>query len=66
MVLEHQTSLGIFDSHLGAQGMEDIGELWDYLVSFLPQCRPSCIKVITTSNRVVLFLKSMPEGIPSG
>jgi hypothetical protein len=27
MVLEHQMSLKIFDTHIGAQGMEDIGEL---------------------------------------
>jgi hypothetical protein len=26
-VLEHQMSLRIFDTQLGAQGMEDIGEL---------------------------------------
>jgi hypothetical protein len=35
VVLEHHMSLKIFDTHLGAQGMEDIGELWHCLVSFL-------------------------------
>jgi hypothetical protein len=35
VILEHQMSFKIFDTHLGAQGMEDIGELWHYLVSFL-------------------------------
>jgi hypothetical protein len=34
-VLEHQMSLKLFDTQLGAQGMEDIGELWHCLVSFL-------------------------------
>jgi hypothetical protein len=34
-ILEQQMSLKIFDYYLGAQGMEDIGELWHGLVSFL-------------------------------
>jgi hypothetical protein len=38
VVLEHQISLKIFDTQLGAQGMEDISELWYCLVSFLLQC----------------------------
>jgi hypothetical protein len=59
-------SLGTFDTQLGVQGMEYIGELWDCLVSFLPQYVPSCIQVIITSNRVVLFLNIIPKGIPSG
>jgi hypothetical protein len=54
-------SLRIFDTQLGAQGMEDIGELWHCLVSFLLQCGPSCIQVVITSNRVVLFLNIIPE-----
>jgi hypothetical protein len=43
VVLEHQMSLRVFDTQLGVQGMEDIGELWHCLVPFLPQCGPSCI-----------------------
>ena len=66
MVFEHQVSIRIFDIHLGAQGMKDIRELWNCLVSFLLQCGPSCIQVVITSNRVVLFLNKIPEGIPSG
>jgi hypothetical protein len=64
MVLENHMSLRIFDTQLGAQGMEDICELWHYLVPFLPQCGPFCIQVIITSNRVVLFLNKILEGIP--
>jgi hypothetical protein len=64
MVLEQQILLRIFDTHLGVQGMEDICELWHCLVPFLLQCGPSCIQVIITSNRVVLFLNSIHEGLP--
>jgi hypothetical protein len=63
-IFEHQMSLRIFDTHLGAQGMEDICELGHCLVSFLSQCCPFCIQVIITSNRVVLILNSIPEGLP--
>jgi hypothetical protein len=65
-VLEHHIYLRIFYTHLGAQGMEDIGELWHCLVSFLPQCGPSCIQVDINSNRVVFFLNSIPKETPSG
>jgi hypothetical protein len=61
-ILEHHISLQIFDTQLGAQGMEDICEIWHYLVSFLPQCGPFGIQVIITSDRVVLFLNIIPEG----
>jgi hypothetical protein len=64
MILEHQMSLRIFDTHLGVQGMEAICELRHRLVSFLPQCGPFCVQVIITSNRVVLFLNSIPKGLP--
>jgi hypothetical protein len=63
-ILEHQMSLRIFDTQLGAQGMEDIFELGHFLVSFLSQCGPFCIQVIITSKRVVLFLNIIPEGLP--
>jgi hypothetical protein len=56
MVLEHHIFIRILDSQLGVQGMEYICELWNRLVPFLLQCGPSCIQVIITSNRVVLFL----------
>jgi hypothetical protein len=54
----------IFDTQLGAQGMEDICELWHFLVYLLPQCGPFCIQVVITSDRVVLFLDRVPEGLP--
>jgi hypothetical protein len=59
-------SLRIFDTHLGAQGMEDICELLHCLVSFLAQCGPFGIQVVITSDRVVLFLNSIPEGFLGG
>jgi hypothetical protein len=61
MILEHQMSLKILDTQLGAQGMEDINELGHYLVSFMSQCGPFCVQVIITSNGVVLFLNRIPE-----
>jgi hypothetical protein len=65
MILEHQMSLLIFDTQLGAQGMEDICEIWHFLVSFLPQYGPFGTLIVITSDRVVLFLNSIPEGFPS-
>jgi hypothetical protein len=62
VILEHQSSLIIFDTQLCMQGMEDICELGHCLVYFLLQCGPFCIQVIITSNRVVLFLNSIPKG----
>jgi hypothetical protein len=35
MVFEHQMSLKVFDTQFGVHGMENIGEIWYYLVSFL-------------------------------
>ena len=55
----------VLDTQLGVQGMEDICEIWHYLVSFLPECGPFGIQVVITSDRVVLFLNSIPEGFPS-
>jgi hypothetical protein len=62
-ILEHHISLRIFDTQLGAQVMEYICELGHYLVSFLPPCGRFCIHVIITSNMLVLFLNSIPEGL---
>jgi hypothetical protein len=64
-VFEHYMLLEIFDTHLSAQGMEDICELWHFLVPFLPQCGLFCIQVIITSKRVVLFLNIITKGLPS-
>jgi hypothetical protein len=57
---------GFFDTQLGAQGMEGIGELWNYLAPLLSQCGPSHILVLIVSNRVILFLYRIHKKIPSG
>jgi len=36
MVFQNQMSLGVFDTQLGAQGMEGIVELWNCLAPLLP------------------------------
>jgi hypothetical protein len=58
-------SFKVFYTHLGAQGMEYICELWYYLVPFLLQHGPFCILVIVASNMVILFLNSILERTPS-
>jgi hypothetical protein len=63
-ILEHHISLIIFDTQLGVQGMEDICELGHFLVSFLLQCGQFCVHVVITSKKVVLFLNSIPKGLP--
>jgi hypothetical protein len=57
-------SLGVFDTQFGAQGMENIGEIWYYIVLFLTQGGLSGVLVLVASNKVVLFFNSVPEGIP--
>jgi hypothetical protein len=59
-------SLGVFDTQLGAQGMEVIGELCNFLALLLPQCGPSHVLVLIVSNRVILFLYRIQKKIPSG
>jgi hypothetical protein len=59
-------SLGVFDTQLGAQGMEGIGELWNLLAPLLPQCGPSHVLVLIVSNKVILFLYRIHKKIPSG
>jgi hypothetical protein len=59
-------SFGVFDTYLGAQGMEGIGELWNYLAPLLPQCGPSHVLVLIVANRVILFLYRIHKKIPSG
>jgi hypothetical protein len=65
-VLEYHISFRVLDTHLSAQGMEDICEIFYCLVPFPSQCGPSRIPIIVVSNRVVLFLNNIPERIPSG
>jgi hypothetical protein len=66
MVFENQMFLRVFDTQFGAQGMENIGEIWYCMVSFLTQRGPSYVPVLVASNKVVLFLNGIPEGIPCG
>jgi hypothetical protein len=58
--------LGVFDTQLGAQGMEGIGELRNFLAPLLPQCGPSHVLVLIVSNRVILFFYRIHKKIPSG
>jgi hypothetical protein len=64
VVFENQMSLRVFDTQLGAHGMENIGEIWYCLVPFLTQGGPSSVLVLAASNIVVLFFNDIPEGIP--
>jgi hypothetical protein len=59
-------SLRVFDTHLGAQGMEGIGELQHCLAPLLMQCGPSHVLVVIVTNRVILFLDRIHKKIPSG
>jgi hypothetical protein len=59
-------SLRVFDTQLGAQCMEGIGELWNCLAPLLPQCGPSHVLVLIVANRVILFLYRIHKKIPSG
>ena len=58
--------LGVFDTQLGAQGMEGIGELQNHLAPLLSQCGPSHVPVLIVANRVILFLYRIHKQIPSG
>ena len=59
-------SLTVFDTQFGAQGMENIGEIWYCLVPFLMQGGPSYVLVLVASNRIVLFFNGIPKGITHG
>jgi hypothetical protein len=59
-------SFGVFDTQLGAQGMEGIGELRNYLAPLLLQCGPSHVLVLIVANRVILFIYRIHKKIPSG
>jgi hypothetical protein len=58
-------SLRVFDTHLGAQGMESIYELCHCLALLLPQCGPSHALFFIVINRVVLCLDRIHKKIPS-
>jgi hypothetical protein len=59
-------SFRVFDTQLGAQGMEGIVELQNYLAPLLPQCGPSHILLLIVANKVILFLYCIHQKIPSG
>jgi hypothetical protein len=66
MVFQNQMSIRVFDSELGAQGMEGIGELQNCLTPLLLQCGPYHVLVLIISNRVILFLYRIHKKTPSG
>ena len=64
VVFEHQMSLRVFDTQFGAQGMENIGEIWYCLIPFLMQGGPFGVLVLVASYMVLLFFNGIPKGIP--
>jgi hypothetical protein len=66
MIFQNQMQFRIFDTHLGAQGMESIGELRHFLSLLLTQHGLSHVLVIIVTNRVILFLDRNQKKIPSG
>jgi hypothetical protein len=66
MIFPNQMSLRIFDTKLGAQGMEGIGELWHCLAPLLMQRGPSQVLVVIVTNRAILFIDRIHKKIPSG
>jgi hypothetical protein len=65
-VFQNQMSLEVFDTQLGAQGMESICEHWHCLDLLLSQCGPSHVLVFIAINRIVLFFDHIHKKIPSG
>jgi hypothetical protein len=59
-------SLRVFDTQLGAQGMEGIGELQNHLSPLLPGCGPSYVLVFIVSNMVILFSDCIHKNVLSG
>ena len=59
-------SLEVFDTHLGAQCMEGIGEIHNFLAPLLPQCGPSHALVLIIANRVILFFYCIHKKNSSG
>jgi hypothetical protein len=59
-------SLRVFDTQLGAQGMECIFELCHSLTPLLVQRGPSHVLVIIVSHRVIFLLDRIHKNIPSG
>jgi hypothetical protein len=55
-----------FDSHIGAQSMEGVGEMHNFFSPLLPQCGPSHALVLIVSNKVMSFLCCIHKKVPSG
>jgi hypothetical protein len=66
MVFQNQMSLRVFDTQHGAQGMEGIGEIQNFLAPLLPQCGPSYVLVLIVANKVILLIYRIHKKIPSG
>jgi hypothetical protein len=56
--------LEVFDTHLGAQGMEIICELRHYLDLLLSQCGPSHALVFIVINKILLFFDRIHKKNP--
>lgn len=57
--------LRVSNTQLCVQGVEDIGELWQCLFPFLPQCGPSHVLVFIVYDKVIFPLKSVHKRYPS-
>ena len=55
----HQMSFAFFDTQFGAQGMENIGEIWYCLIPFLMQGGPSGVLVLIAFYMVLLFFNGI-------
>ena len=64
VVFYNQMSLGVFDTQLGAQGMEGLFEL-QHSLALLMRRGPSNVLVIIVSNRVILLLEHIHTKLPS-
>jgi hypothetical protein len=65
-VFQNHILLGVFHTHLGAQGMENICELLHFLSLLFLQCGPYHVLVFIVINRIVLFYDCIHKNIPSG
>jgi hypothetical protein len=59
-------SFRVFDTQLCVQGVEDIGEIWNFLAPLLLQCGASHVLVLIVAKRVIFFLYRIHKKIPSG
>ena len=62
MIFQNQIPLGVSNTQLCTQDVEDIGELRHCLVPFLSHCGPSRVLVFIVFDGVILPLKSIHKG----